>query len=106
MSGFPEERFVAPEVIGGEFTGWESEVEQVCVPAMMIGEEVLFELRRTDDGRIELTVYSTPEELVRCRGPRQPWIGIRTDALDECAAVCGADVVLWDEPVLVEQVAQ
>ncbi len=99
MRGNGPGEFVAPDVIGGRFAGWESgdvDPGQVYVPATVTDTDVEFELRRTADGRLALPVYSTLEDLKHFCGPEQPWVGIAVDRVDECVGLCGADVVVWD----------
>ncbi|MGH3390173.1 MAG: SAV_915 family protein [Actinomadura sp.] len=60
------------------------------------------EVRRLDDGRVALLVYSSLELLVSGCGQAQPWIRIRLagpKALDELARLAGVDLVLWDVEV-------
>jgi hypothetical protein len=93
-----EDGFVAPDVIGGQYAGWEEDAtpELAYVPATVVAEEVAFELRRTAEGGLALPAYSTLDDLVRCCGPHQRWVSVRTEGVAECARACGADVVLWD----------
>lgn len=96
--------FTAPEVIDGRFAGWETDAtpDRVYVPGTPNGANIDFELRHTEDGRLALPVYSTLADFERCCGPRSPWIAIRADGVDECAALCGADVVVWGASLLAE----
>ncbi|MGH3623216.1 MAG: SAV_915 family protein [Sciscionella sp.] len=60
--------------------------------------QLQFELRRTEDGRFALLVYTTLDHLVECCGESQPWVQVPTQELDEVRAYAPFDVVLLDVP--------
>lgn len=57
------------------------------------------EMRRLDDGRVALMVYTALDRLVGCCGPHQPWVLYRTDQLGELDRVSPYDVMAMDQPV-------
>lgn len=58
--------------------------------------QVELEMRTLPDGRLALPAYTSLEELVRCCGPRQPWMGVDSTGLREIHRTTGYDVVLLD----------
>ncbi|GAB3439980.1 SAV_915 family protein [Actinophytocola sediminis] len=95
-------RELSTGVIDGRLLGWDgddSTTSQVFVPGTATDTEIAFELRRTEDDRLALPVYRTIEDLVRCCGAAQAWIGVYADRVEDCAALCSADLVVWDAEV-------
>lgn len=58
--------------------------------------QVRLEMRTLPDGRLALPAYTSLQELVRCCGPRQPWMGVDSAGLQEIHRTTGYDVVLLD----------
>ena len=58
--------------------------------------QVRLEMRTLSDDRLALPAYTSLEELVRCCGPRQPWMGVDGRGLQEVHRTTGYDVVLLD----------
>lgn len=54
------------------------------------------EMRRTRDGRTALLVYSALDRLRRCCGPSQPWVLVRTTALEDIHTAQPFDLLLMD----------
>lgn len=57
------------------------------------------ELRRLDDGRVALMVYTALDRLARCCGPHQAWVLYRTEDLSALRAASPFDVTLMDQSV-------
>lgn len=66
-------------------------------------QNVTLELRRLVDGNVALLAYTSLELLVEGCGNRQPWVAVRSDALEDLRCRSGADVVLWDAAIPVEE---
>ncbi|MFD6859406.1 SAV_915 family protein [Rhodococcus sp. NPDC060090] len=58
--------------------------------------QVQLEMRTLLDGRLALAAYTSLQELVRCCGPRQPWMGVDSAGLREIHRNTGYDLVLLD----------
>ncbi|KSZ58134.1 hypothetical protein Z045_13075 [Rhodococcus pyridinivorans KG-16] len=58
--------------------------------------QVRLEMRTLPDGRLALPAYTSLEELVRCCGTQQPWMGVDNTGLQEVHRTTGYDVVLLD----------
>ncbi|NLV81279.1 MAG: SseB family protein [Rhodococcus sp.] len=58
--------------------------------------QVRLEMRTLADGRLALPAYTSLQELVRCCGPQQPWMGIDSAGLEQIHRTTGYDVVLLD----------
>lgn len=58
--------------------------------------QIRLEMRTLPDGRLALPAYTSLRELVRCCGPRQPWMGVDSTGLQEIHRTTGYDVVLLD----------
>ncbi|MCK0091249.1 SseB family protein [Rhodococcus sp. F64268] len=58
--------------------------------------QVRLEMRTLPDGQLALPAYTSLQELVRCCGPRQPWMGVDSAGLQEIHRTTGYDVVLLD----------
>lgn len=54
------------------------------------------ELRRTRDGRLALLAYTALDRLHTCCGAGQPWVLVRTPALDAIGATDRFDLLLLD----------
>lgn len=67
------------------------------------GSDPVLELRETADGGLAVLAYSSLDELLENCGRAQPWIAFRTDRLEEVRSVTGADRVLWNPPLTIEQ---
>ncbi|QGK71478.1 hypothetical protein GIY23_19935 [Allosaccharopolyspora coralli] len=101
---------VAPPVFGaahaeplddeGELPG------QVFLPSERVtdrDQEVTLELRHLADGTTAMLAYTSLESLVAGCGNGQPWIAVRGNSVDDLQQRAGADVVLWDAAVPLEQ---
>jgi len=58
--------------------------------------QIELEMRTLPDGRPALPAYSSLQELVRCCGPQQPWMGVDSPGLQEVHRTAGYDMVLLD----------
>lgn len=88
-------------MFGSEYAGYETESapEIVYIPCERIeakDREARVELRQDGDERLVMLAYSSLEELVRCCGNAQPWIGVRTDRVSQVQLETGAEAILWD----------
>lgn len=54
------------------------------------------ELRRTRDGRLALLAYTALDRLRACCGADQPWVLVRTQALEPVRAAERYDLLLLD----------
>jgi len=54
------------------------------------------ELRRTDDGRTALMVYSALDRLISCCGEHQSWVLVTSENLTKIHAAQPYDVILLD----------
>ena len=54
------------------------------------------ELRRTRDGRLALLAYTALDRLRTCCGTDQPWVLVRTPALDAIEVADHYDLLLLD----------
>jgi hypothetical protein len=61
--------------------------------------EVSVQTRVMKDGRVALLAYTALDRLAGHCGSTQPWVLVRTAALDELDRVCPFDVVLLDVAV-------
>lgn len=59
-------------------------------------EQARLVLRLVNGTVLVLPAYSSLDELVRCCGPDQPWVAMRTDDVDALTADLGAGMVLLD----------
>lgn len=57
---------------------------------------VRLEMRTLPDGRLALPAYTSLQELVRCCGPQQPWMGVDSAGLQEIHRTTAYDLVLLD----------
>jgi hypothetical protein len=60
---------------------------------------VSLDLRETPDGRLALLVYSSPDRLLACCGPNQPWVSLQAVELEQVRAETGFSLVLLDVEV-------
>ncbi|TCN52190.1 hypothetical protein EV641_10866 [Rhodococcus sp. SMB37] len=58
--------------------------------------QVQLEMRTLLDGRLALPAYTSLQELVRCCGPRQAWMGVDSAGLQEIHRTTGYDLILFD----------
>ncbi len=80
--------------------------EQVFLPCERItrsDEEVTLELRHLTDGTTAMLAYTSLDSLVAGCGNGQPWVAVEGNAVDDLHQRAGADVVLWDAAVPLEQ---
>lgn len=65
--------------------------------------EVTIELRALEDGTLAMLCYTSLQELVDSCGDGQPWIAIRDYQLDGVRDASGAEVLLWDAGLPLEE---
>ncbi|MFD6893963.1 SAV_915 family protein [Rhodococcus sp. NPDC060086] len=58
--------------------------------------QIRLEMRTLPDGRLALPAYTSLQELIRCCGPRQAWMGVDRTGLQEIHRATGYDLVLLD----------
>lgn len=99
----------APSVFGPEHLAPVGDDEQlpetVYVPSQRVddlNESVTVELRRLTNGNTAMLAFTTLQHLVDGCGNRQPWIAVKRDRVDEVRQHSGADVVLWDAALPME----
>ena len=71
----------------------------VLVPTLPVAagdREVSVVLRQVEPGLVVLLAYSSLARLVAGCGPRQPWVSVRAEVVDELASSAGATAVLLD----------
>lgn len=100
----------APSVIGAEHVapldGEEERPDTVYVPSERVTKrdaEVTLELRPTTGGDRALLAFTSLKELVEGCGDGQAWVAVRGEQVDELRERSGADVVLWDAALPVEE---
>lgn len=59
-------------------------------------EDTNVELRRLEDGRLALLVFSSLEQLVAGCGNHQPWVGVPGEQLEELRRAVEADIAVLD----------
>jgi hypothetical protein len=67
-----------------------------CAAGVVDPAEARPELRRTRDGRLALLAYTALDRLRACCGADQPWVLVRTQALDAIDAADHYDLLLLD----------
>ncbi|GAA4861369.1 SAV_915 family protein [Saccharopolyspora cebuensis] len=96
---------VAPSVIDAPLEAAEDELPPtVYLPTNRASTDadVELELRDADDGNRALLVFTSLEQLVQGCGDGQPWVAVPGGHVDDIKARSGADVVLWDAALPVE----
>jgi hypothetical protein len=73
-----------------------------CSPEQTAAEFTV-DLRRTQDGRLALLVYSAMDRLITHCGPGQPWTVILTRDLEQLRQTSGFELILLDLDVPPEQ---
>ncbi|MEU4424080.1 SAV_915 family protein [Actinoplanes sp. NPDC024001] len=53
-------------------------------------------MRRTEDGRIALLIYSALDRLVDCCGEQQPWTVVPATDLDRIQQLTGYELIYMD----------
>ncbi|KQT94120.1 hypothetical protein ASG49_04205 [Marmoricola sp. Leaf446] len=61
------------------------------------GADPTVEMRRLEDGRVALLLYTALDRLARCCGDDQPWALYRTEDLDALQRDTPFDVVMVDQ---------
>lgn len=107
---FREHGDIAPAVLSPEHvppTDAEDDVpETAYVPSERVTKrdaEVTLELRDTADGHRALLAFTSLDQLVAGCGDGQPWVAVRGWQLDELREKSGADVVLWDAALPIDE---
>lgn len=106
---FREHEPEAPAVFGMEHVAPTDDEEQlpdkVYVPSERVqdlSESVTLDLRKLTDGTTAMLAFTSPERLVDGCGNRQPWVAVKGDRLEEVRQHTGADTVLWDSAIPIE----
>lgn len=99
----PQEPDPGEERVAEEGAGRENSLPPVvyvpCASTAPEGGELSVDLRRLEDGRTALPVYSGVDTLARCCGERQPWVALPVESLDALDGQIDFDVVLLDVDV-------
>lgn len=107
FGGHPD---AVPSVIGAEHVApidADEEVPaRVYVPSEPLTDrdaEVTLDLRDTTEGYRAMLVFTSLKELVESCGDGQPWIQVPGHRIEELRERSGADVILWDAALPVEE---
>ncbi|WP_243791452.1 SAV_915 family protein [Saccharopolyspora gloriosae] len=102
-----EHEQAAPAVFRAEHIESEEQVpETVYLPSQRAtrqDEEVTLELRDTAQGDRALLAFTSLRELVDGCGDGQAWVAVRGHQIDDLRARSGADVILWDAALPVDE---
>ncbi|WP_184725527.1 SAV_915 family protein [Saccharopolyspora phatthalungensis] len=99
---------VAPSVIRAEHVAPMDEEElpaTAYIPCQRVTKgatDVTVELRDTADGQRALLAFTSVQELVDGCGDGQAWVAVQGEQIVDIKGRSGADVVLWDAALPVE----
>lgn len=101
---------IAPSVISPEHVAplddEEDLPETAYIPCAQVARgdtDVTVELRDTTDGHRALLTFTSLQQLVDGCGDGQPWVAVRGEQIEDIKVRSGADVVLWDAALPVDQ---
>lgn len=91
----------APAVFGTEADVQDADQPETVVylpsiQAATPGEDVSFQLHRSDADELLLPAFTSVEALVNAFGESQPWVGVAGDRVEPIREACGAAHVVWD----------